>query len=58
VKLGPFSPSVATASADAESKQEIERLTELYQNAEAHRRKLENQAADEKELRKLAEEDR
>jgi len=57
-KLGAFSPPLATASADDESRTEIERLRKLYETAEAQRRKLLDQAADEAELRRLAEDDR
>ncbi len=57
-KLGAFSPPVPTADTTAEAQEEITRLEELYEQSEVERLKLAGEAADEAELRKMAEEDR
>jgi len=57
-KLGSFVPPMATADTGDEAKEEIEKYKALYEAAEAEKRKLEGIAADEAELRRLAEEDR
>ena len=56
-KLGGFSPPVPTADTGEEAQAEIARLKELYKQSEAERQKLAGDAADEAELRKMAEED-
>ena len=58
MKLGPFVPPVPTADTNEESRREIARLTELYNDATAKAKHLEDKFADETELRRLAEEDR
>ncbi|OED43450.1 type I restriction-modification system endonuclease [Chromatiales bacterium (ex Bugula neritina AB1)] len=57
-KLGGFSPPVPTADTSQEAQDEIARLKALYEQAEAEKQKLAGIAADEAELRKMAEEDR
>ena len=51
-------PPVPTKDTGKEATDEIARLNELYKNSEAKLRKAEDKAADEAELRKMAEEDR
>ena len=58
VKIGPFSPPIAKRDTDAESKEEIERLKALYEQESAANKKLQEQAADEAELRDIAEKER
>ena len=58
IKLGGFRPPLPKTDTGKEAKDEIARLEELYEQSEAQRRKLEGVAADEKALRKMAEEDR
>ena len=57
-KLGGFVPPVSTKDTGKEAMDELARLNELYQQSEAKRRKAEDKAADEAELRKMAEDDR
>ena len=57
-KLGGFVPPVPTNDTGKEATDEIARLNELYKNSEAKLRKAEDKAADEAELRKMAEEGR
>ncbi len=58
IKLGSFVPPLATADTGDEAKEEIEKYKALYEASQAEKRKLEGIAADETELRRLAEEDR
>jgi len=58
LKLGGFAPPVPKADTSKEAKEEIARLEALYEQAEADKQKLAGEAADEAELRKMAEEDR
>ena len=58
IKIGPFSPPIATPDTDSDSKAEIERLKTLYEQETAANKKLQEQAADEAELRELAEKER
>jgi len=58
LRLGKFKPPFATADTSTEAKDEIKRLEERYQSSEAELKKLQGAVADEKALRKMAEEDR
>ncbi|MCS7469563.1 type I restriction-modification system endonuclease [Stieleria sp. ICT_E10.1] len=57
-KLGPFVPPLPKQDTTDESKQELARLKKLYEDATAAQKQLQDQAADEAQLRQMAEEDR
>ena len=57
-KLGAFSPPVPIADTSQEALQEIARLEEAHKASEIERLRLEGLAADEAELRQIAEEER
>ncbi|MCD0462032.1 DEAD/DEAH box helicase family protein, partial [Roseiconus lacunae] len=57
-KLGPFVPPLPKPDSSEESKREIERLKKQYEEASAALNSFKDQAADEQQLRQLAEEDR
>ncbi|QDS91824.1 Type-1 restriction enzyme R protein [Roseimaritima multifibrata] len=57
-KLGPFVPPLPKSDTSDELKREIARLEKEYENASAALERLKDQAADEQQLRQLAEDDR